>query len=66
VVTGGLFAATARALSQHARHCDPDWSRARLCGDLSHLGTTYLAIAVVLRTMPPFASASLRTLVGAR
>ena len=27
-------------------------------------GTTYMAIAVVLRTMPPFASASLRTLVG--
>jgi drug/metabolite transporter (DMT)-like permease len=27
-------------------------------------GTTYLAIAVVLRTVPPFASASLRTLVG--
>ena len=27
-------------------------------------GTTYLAISVVLRTMPPFASASLRTLVG--
>ena len=27
-------------------------------------GTTYLAIAVVLRTMPPFASASLRTLTG--